>query len=78
MFRAWHRGIREMDLILGSFADACIDELDSEELGDFEKLIEVDDWEIYRWITGEAPIPPEFDSALLRRISAYRPDEPAC
>src|SRR4051794_15146948 len=43
LFRAWHRGIREMDLILGRFADAAIDALSEPELDAFEQLIEVPD-----------------------------------
>jgi antitoxin CptB len=70
-FRAWHRGIREMDLIMGRFADACIDELDDAELDDLERLMEVPDPEVYGWITGEFSPPQRFDTGLLRRLRAF-------
>ena len=41
LFRAWHRGMRETDLILGRFADAAIADLSDADLGDFEQLLEV-------------------------------------
>ena len=57
LFRAWHRGIREMDLIMGRFADAEIGTLSEEDLSEFERLIEVPDADLYRWISGEAEVP---------------------
>ena len=45
LFRCWHRGMREVDLIMGRFADAAIDELSDDELAEFERLIEVPDHE---------------------------------
>jgi antitoxin CptB len=71
-FRCWHRGIREMDLIMGRFADACVDHLADSELGELERLMEVPDPVIYAWITGESPPPDDFDTALLRRLQAFR------
>ena len=41
LYRSWHRGMREMDLIMGRFADAEIGELSEEDLAEFERLIEV-------------------------------------
>jgi antitoxin CptB len=71
LFRSWHRGIREMDLIMGRFADACIGDLSRPELDDYERLIEMPDRELYSWIVGERQAPPEYDSAVLRRICAF-------
>ena len=51
LFRAWHRGIREMDLLMGQFADAEIGTLTESELDDFEALIEVPDRDLFSWIT---------------------------
>ncbi len=56
LFRAWRRGVREIDLIVGRFADAFIDKFDTPALDDFERLIEVPNAELYAWVTGdEAP-----------------------
>ena len=54
LYRCWHRGTRETDLIMGPFADAWIGELSDIELADFERLSDVPDPEIYAWVTGEA------------------------
>lgn len=70
-FRAWHRGLREVDLLLGRFADATISSLDEAELANFEALLDVPDPDVLSWITGEAGVPGEADSPLLRRIYAF-------
>ena len=71
LFRAWHRGMREMDLIMGRFADAEIGGLSEAELDEFERLIEVLDRDLLSWITGEAEVPENYDSALFRRLKAF-------
>ena len=52
LFRSWHRGIREMDLIMGGFADASIAGMTDAELDELERLLDVPDQEIYSWIHG--------------------------
>ena len=71
LFRSWHRGIRETDLLLGRFADAHIADMSDSDLDDYERLLEVQDQDIYGWVTGEIPIPPADHSALLDRIRAF-------
>lgn len=71
LFRSWHRGIREMDLIMGGFADACIAAMTDTELDELELLLDVPDQEIYSWFTGEGAVPPHFDNALFRRMRAF-------
>src|SRR5499426_4718450 len=71
LFRSWHRGMREMDLIMGRFADATIQQLTQEELAEFEQLMEVPDRELLAWITGEADVPPDYDTALFRRLREF-------
>jgi antitoxin CptB len=70
-FRVWHRGMREVDLILGRYADARLSELDSGQLDAFEALLETPDQEVLGWVMGEIPIPPASDSPLLRSIIAF-------
>jgi len=72
LFRCWHRGTREMDLILGRFADAEIATLSDDELTTLERLIEVPDPDLYGALTGEAQLPVEHASALFDRIKAFR------
>lgn len=71
LFRAWHRGMRETDLIMGRFADAEIGGLSEAELDEFERLIEVLDRDLLSWITGEAEVAENYDSALFRRLKAF-------
>jgi antitoxin CptB len=71
LFRSWHRGLREMDLIMGSFADATIDKLTSAELDQFERLMQAPDPELYRWISGEAEPPPHHDCPVFRQIREF-------
>lgn len=70
-FRSWHRGIKEMDLILGHFADGELAGLSPEDLDLYEHLIEVEDTSLYNWITGREKTPPEYDTALLERIRTF-------
>jgi antitoxin CptB len=70
-FRAWHRGMREVDLLLGPFADAEIGALDERALGEFEGLLLTPDQDLYAWIVGASDVPASQDTALLRRIIAF-------
>jgi antitoxin CptB len=71
LFRAWHRGIREMDLIMGRFADVALAELSDDELADLERLIELPDRDLLAWVTGEVAIPNDVDSAVFRRMCDF-------
>ena len=72
LFRAWRRGTREMDLVMGRFADANLPAMSAGELDAFERLLDVPDPEALAWITGEEPTPPEFDTALFARLRQTR------
>lgn len=72
LFRSWHRGTREMDLILGTFADAEIDRLSDDEMNQYEALLEAPDWDLLGWITGAQEVPASFDTAVFRRILTFR------
>ena len=71
-FRAWHRGFREADLILGTFADLRLPTMEPAELDQFERLLEEADHDIYNWIVGRAPTPAEFDTKIMRSIKKFR------
>ena len=72
LFRAWHRGLREVDLILGRFADDTIEQLTEAELHEFEGLMNVPDGELLAWLTGEADVPPSHDGPLFRRLREFQ------
>jgi len=71
LFRSWHRGIREMDLIMGRFADTWIEQLSKGELDDYERLIEVPDPELYAWVAGHEAVPASYDSDVFQRLRAF-------
>jgi antitoxin CptB len=77
LFRCWHRGTREMDLILGRFADAEITKLSDDELAQFEYLMDVPDPDLYAALTGDVPPAPNFASGLFDRIKSFRADRDA-
>jgi len=70
-FRAWHRGMRELDLLLGRFVDAESGSMSDREIGDFEGLLETPDRVVLAWLMGEEPVPADHDSPLIRRIMAW-------
>jgi len=72
-FRAWRRGFREIDLILGGFADAHIGALDEAALAEFERLLEAPDDDVYAWIVGRLTPPSEQDTGLLKRLREFAP-----
>jgi antitoxin CptB len=72
LFRCWHRGTREMDLILGRFADAEIANLVEDELAQLERLIEVPDPDLYAALTGNVPLAPQYANGLFDRIRSFR------
>ena len=77
LFRCWHRGTREMDLILGRFADAEIAGLTDDELAELERLIEATDADLYAAVSGAAAPAPEYAGGLFERIKSFRPDHEA-
>jgi antitoxin CptB len=70
-FRSWHRGTREMDLLLGRFADAHLDAFGSGQLDLFARLLENSDPDIYDWIGGQVPVPADRDSEILRLLRDF-------
>ena len=69
-FRAWRRGFREADLILGPFADSRVAVMSDERLGRFERLLDHPDHDIYAWVVRSLPVPAEFDDDLLAELRA--------
>jgi antitoxin CptB len=74
LFRSWHRGTREADLILGSFADANLQTFDEARLDRYEVLLDCPDADLFDWITGRAAPPPEYDTDVTRLLLAFRFD----
>jgi len=78
IFRAWRRGFREADLVLGPFAEQVGPTLTTAELDHLEALLaEDDDHRLYAWIIGSEPTPPEHDTALLGKVRLFMRDHVA-
>ena len=71
LFRSWHRGMRELDLLMGRFAEATLDCLTPDELSELERLIELPDHELFTWLIGEAEVPLDYDTPLFRRLRDF-------
>jgi antitoxin CptB len=72
LFRSWHRGTKETDLLLGSFAERHIADFSKEQLDHYEALLENDDGDLYDWITGRAAVPVERDGEMMRLLRAFK------
>ena len=70
-FRAWRRGFREADMVLGPFADQVAPTLDDAALAEFETLLDVEDQYLYAWIIEREPTPPEHEGRVMALIRAF-------
>lgn len=70
-FRCWHRGTKELDLLVGRFADAMLAGMDADELDRLEALLEVPEPLLYDWVLGRRAPDPEHDHAVMHRLSAF-------
>ena len=71
LFRCWHRGIREMDLVFGRFADANLASLSDGDLDELERWLDVPDQQMFAWVNGMEPAPADYDTGLFRRLRAF-------
>ena len=70
-FRAWHRGTREADFLIGGFFDRYSHDWSDKDLEWFEKLLVEDDVDVMAWAIGTLPVPPAFDGPqrdAMRRL----------
>jgi antitoxin CptB len=71
LYRSWRRGTREMDLLMGRFADVEIGLFDEAELAAFEALIELPDRDLFAWIADKETTPSPHDTEIFRRLKAF-------
>jgi len=72
LFRSWHRGTKEADLLLGSFAERHLAEFTPGQVARYEALLEIEDADLWDWIAGRTVPPPERDSDVLRLLLAFK------
>ncbi|RVV98408.1 succinate dehydrogenase assembly factor 2 [Mesobaculum littorinae] len=68
--RSWRRGIKEMDLILGTFAEDRLKTLSDDDLDLYDALLSENDQELYTWVTGREAVPPRYDR-LIAEIARH-------
>ena len=71
-FRSWHRGMREMDLLLGTFADVHLHAFTPEQLDDYERILDANDPDVYDWILGRQEIPTPYQNDVTRMVVAHK------
>jgi antitoxin CptB len=64
-FRAWHRGTKEADLLIGGFVDARLGQFSHDDVAWLEQLLDENDVDIMAWMTGTRPAPAPFDGGLM-------------
>ena len=74
LWRAMHRGIKEMDIIVGGFAQQRLANMSTGELALFEVLLEIPDQDLLSWTTARESVPEKWSSPLLHEMIAFRPD----
>ncbi|MHB1217476.1 MAG: FAD assembly factor SdhE [Alphaproteobacteria bacterium] len=71
LYRSWHRGTRELDEILGPFAERHVGAMTGAQLDRLESLLERPDPELFSWFVEREPVPPEHGSDVLSMILAF-------
>ncbi|KAF0104834.1 MAG: hypothetical protein FD163_1285 [Hyphomonadaceae bacterium] len=70
-FRAWRRGFREHDFLMGTYADQELDKLSDSELDQFDELLNQQDWDVYYWIIGQRETPAQYDGSVLNSLQSF-------
>lgn len=70
-FRSWHRGTRELDLIMGTFADRNLSGFSDIALDQYDQILTYPDPDLYNWITGVEAVPANFMSPVMEKLVAH-------
>ena len=73
-WRATHRGIKEMDILVGGYAQTHLGAMTAEELEQFAEILEMPDQDLLSWATKQGPIPSHQDSPMLQSVLEFRPE----
>lgn len=71
-FRAWHRGMREVDLLMGGFADKHLHTFSPDQLSQFERILDIEDPHLYAWLSGGAPLPEEENTPVMQMMLNFK------
>ncbi|MBA8757323.1 MULTISPECIES: FAD assembly factor SdhE [Wolbachia] len=78
IYRSWHRGCKETDILLGHFALKYLDKFSLSELIEYEKIVDLDDYELYCYITRKTNLPPSLNSQIVNLIACFIEANPLC
>ena len=70
-FRASHRGMKELDLVIGGFAKAHLESLTEHEVDEFERILELQDPDLFTWLIDREEVPKEHNSEIMVRLKAF-------
>lgn len=72
LYQSWYRGCKETDKVLGSFARQYIHQFGVKELGEFEAILNEQDWDIWNWITGKEPVPEDLrGNSVMQKLMEF-------
>lgn len=71
-YRSWHCGTKELDLLLGRFAEIHLDQFDDGDIALYEEILESNEHDIYGWISGRLAVPAELDNHVMAAILAFK------
>ncbi|NEV49316.1 succinate dehydrogenase assembly factor 2 [Wolbachia pipientis] len=78
MYRSWHRGCKETDILLGHFALKYLDKFSLSELIEYEKIVDLDDYKLYCYITRKTNLPPGLNNQIVNLIACFIEANPSC
>ena len=71
IFRSWHRGTREMDIIMGRFAEAHVPHFSAQDLQYYDALLFENDPDVYNWIVGRETVPEHCQHDVMQKLIAF-------
>ncbi|MGE4528957.1 MAG: succinate dehydrogenase assembly factor 2 [Rhodospirillaceae bacterium] len=71
MFRSAYRGMKELDLVIGAFAEAKLAGFGAEELRQYEAILDVPDSDLLDWLCGKSEVPTAMDTAVMRELMEF-------
>jgi len=71
MFRSAYRGMKELDLVVGAFAEAHVADFDSDSLREFEAILDIPDSDLLDWLTLKSKVPAEMNSSVMQTLMNF-------
>lgn len=72
LFRSWHRGTRELDLLMGTFAERHLPGMTEEELDLYDEILTHPDPDLYNWITAQEPAPANYMNSVMEKLLQHK------